>query len=82
MRAMLGAIVDGHDVVNVLWVSVASGVGVTAVFGFAIVGIVRSVDLSRDGRAVEAALAAILGLVALAAVLSALVYGIVVMTQK
>lgn len=82
MRATLGAIIDGHDVVSVLWVSFAAGVGVTATFGFALVGVVRSVDLRRDGRAVEATLVAVLGLLALAVVLAALVYGIVVMTQK
>jgi hypothetical protein len=79
---MIGAIVDGGDLIHVVWVSLASGLGVTAAYAVAIVGGSRAVELRRDGRAVEAAIFAIVGIAALAAVLAAIVFGIVALTEK
>jgi hypothetical protein len=78
---VIGAIVDGGELVDVIWVSLASGLGVTGAFSVAIVGASRAVDLGRDGRSVEAAVFAVVGVVALAAVLTAIVLGIVVLTD-
>ena len=79
---MIGAIVDGGHLIQVVWVSLASGLGVTAAYAVAIVGASRAVELGRDGRPVEAAVFAIVGIVALAAVLVAIVLGIVAVTDK
>jgi ABC-type spermidine/putrescine transport system permease subunit II len=78
----LGAIVDAGDLLQVVWASLVAGIGVTAAYGAAILGATRAVDLSRQGRPGEAAVFAALLLVGLAVVAAAVVYGIVVMTQK
>ena len=80
--APLGAIVDGDALLDVVWASLAAGVGVTALFGIAILGAVRAVDLSRNGRSAEALALAGVGALALLVVAAAIVFGIVVMTQK
>jgi hypothetical protein len=55
---------------------------VTAAYAVAIVGASRAVELGRDGRPVEAAVFAIVGILALAAVLAAIVLGIIAVTDK
>ena len=77
---MIGAIVDTHALTQVLWVSVVAGVGVSAAWGFAILGSTRAVEFGRDGRMGEATLYAVLGIVGLAVVLAAIVFGIVILT--
>ena len=79
---MIEGIIDGSHLFRVVWVSLASGLGVTAAYAVAIVGASRAVELQRDGRAVEAAVFAIVGIVALAAVLAAIVLGIVALADK
>jgi hypothetical protein len=80
---MIGAsVVDVDALLEVVWVSLALGVGVTAAFSCAILGATRFVDLRGDGRFVPAVLYAVLALVALAAVIAAVVFGIVVMAHK
>jgi hypothetical protein len=80
--SFLGAIVDGEALLQVVWASLLAGVGVTGVFGIAIVGAARALDMSRDGKPAEAVVFGILGLLASAVVVAAIVFGIVVMTQK
>src|ERR671922_136986 len=46
----LAEIVSGHDLLQVVWVSLAAGIGVTVAYGFAILGGTRALDLSRAGR--------------------------------
>jgi hypothetical protein len=79
---VIGAIVDGGDLVHVAWVSLASGLGVTAAYAVAIVGASRALELGRNGRGAEAAIFAIVGIVALAAVVTAIVLGIVALANK
>jgi hypothetical protein len=75
------AIVDWDALLTVVWASVVAGVGVTAAFGFAILGATRAVDLSRDGRTGEAALFGVVGVAGVAAVIAAIAFGIVVLTE-
>jgi hypothetical protein len=75
-------VIDGHALVQLLWVGAASGIGVTAAFGVALLGVVRATDLSRNGRAAQAVVYGVVGVLGLAAVAAAVVYGIVIMTQK
>lgn len=82
MSVLAADIVDGHALLQVLWVGAASGVGVTAAFGVALLGVIRATDLRRNGRGAEAAIHGVVGVIALAAVAAAVVYGIVIMTQK
>jgi uncharacterized membrane protein YhaH (DUF805 family) len=71
-----------HDVLVVIWVSAAAGVGVTAVFAVALLGATKAVDLRRVGQTGAAGVYAALMVVAGGAVAAAVVYGVIVMTQK
>ena len=79
---MLASIVDTGALLEVIWTAALAGVGVTAVFAVGIVGATRAVDMSRDGRPLEAAVFGVLGALALAVVGAAIAFGIIVMTQK
>jgi hypothetical protein len=79
---VVATIVETKDLLETVAASLVAGIGVTAAFSIAIFGIARSADMVRDERPVLAtaagALAALAGLV----VVGAIVFGIVVMTQK
>jgi hypothetical protein len=74
--------VDGHALLQLVWVGAVAGVGATTAFGFALLGVTRAAELGREGRSGEAVVYGVLGALALAVVLGALVYGIVIMTHK
>jgi hypothetical protein len=78
---MIASIVDTDALLTVVWASLAAGVGVTAAFGFAILGGVRSIELGRTGRVGEAAIFAVIGMLGVAATFAAIVFGIVVLTE-
>jgi hypothetical protein len=75
-------IVKVHDLVQVVWVSLVAGIGVTAAFALAILGATRAVDLSRSGRSAGAVVFGALCSLALAAVAAAVAFGIVIMLNK
>ena len=77
---MIGAIVDTHALVQVLWVSVLSGVGVTGAYGLAILGGTRALEFGRDGRMGPATAYAVVGVAGFAAFIAAIVFGIVILT--
>ena len=77
---MIAAIVDTHALVQVIWVSILSGVGVTGAYGLAILGSTRALEFGRDGRTGGAVAYAVLGVLGLAAFLAAIVFGIVILT--
>jgi hypothetical protein len=79
---MMATIVETKELIETVVASFVAGVGVTAIFSTAIWGGARFADLSRDGRPVAAAAAVVVGVLALAATLAAVVFGIVVMTSK
>lgn len=76
------AVVDWGALLKVVWTSLVGGIGVAAIFAIAILGATRAVDLREDGNAAAAGAYAVLTAVALAAVAVAVVFGILVMTQK
>ena len=80
--APIGSVVDVDALVQVLWVSLLAGIGVTGAWACAILGATRWVDLSRRGRTGEAILFGLVALVGFAVVLVAVVFGIVMMTQQ
>jgi hypothetical protein len=75
------AIVDWDALLTVTWASLVAGIGVSAAYGFAILGGTRALDFSRDGRVGEAALFGVVGAIGLALVFGAIVFGIVVLTE-
>jgi hypothetical protein len=78
---MIVGIVDLSDLVNVIWVSLVAGIGVTCAFGVAILGGTRAIDSSRAGRAPQAATFGVLGSLAMLAVLGSIVFGIVILVE-
>jgi hypothetical protein len=78
---MIASILDTDALLTVIWASLAAGIGVTAAFGFAILGSVRAIELGRTGRVGEAAIFAVIGMVGVAATFAAIVFGIVVLAE-
>jgi hypothetical protein len=79
---VLASVVDWHDLLQVIWVSIAAGLGVTAVFAIALVGATRAVDYRRNGHGPGALVFGALALVAGAGVAACVVLAIVVMVNK
>ena len=78
---MIATVVDWDALLQVIWVSLIAGVGVTGAWAFAIVGATRSLEYGRNGRTGEAVLYATIGVVGVGAVLAAIVFGIVILTR-
>jgi hypothetical protein len=76
------ATVDWDALLTAIWAATAGGVGVTAAYGFAILGSVRAVERGRQGRTAAAAVYGAIGGIGLVVVLGAIVFGIVVLTNK
>jgi hypothetical protein len=76
---VIATVVDWDALLQVIWVSLLAGVGVTAAWGFALLGVTRGLENGRDGRVAEAALYGAMGLVGFATVVAAVVYGIVIL---
>ena len=76
------ATIDWDALLTAIWAAAAAGVGVTAAYGFAILGGVRAVELGREGRTAGAAVYGAIGAIGLVVVLGAIVFGIVVLTNK
>jgi predicted RNA methylase len=79
---VLVTIVDWSAVWQTIVAALAAGIGVIFAFSLAVLGATRWIDLSLDGRAAAAATAAVMGLIAFAVCIAAIVLGIVVMTTK
>jgi uncharacterized membrane protein len=75
------AAVDWHTLLTTVWVSLAAGVGVTAAFGFAILGGTRATELRRDGHASAAALFGAIGVLGALAVVAAIAFGLIVIAR-
>ena len=75
-------VVDWGALLEVLWASALGGVGVTCAFAIAILGSTRAVDQRRDGHALAAGVYGAVAALAFAAVVAAVVLGIVFMTSK
>jgi hypothetical protein len=79
---MIATLVEGRDLWQTVVASVVAGLGVTFLFSLGIWGSSRFIELSRDDRQGAATVAGVVALLAFAAVLAAVMIGIVVMTQK
>jgi hypothetical protein len=78
---MIASIVDTEALLTVIWVSLLAGIGVTAAYGFAILGAVRALELGRAGRAGEAAIFGVVGVLGAATTIAAIVFGIFVLSD-
>ena len=78
----LATIVDTSDLLEVIWVSSLAGVGVTAAYGLALLGVDRAIEFGRAGRGLEAIAYGALAVLAGGAVAASLVFGLIVMFAK
>lgn len=80
---MLAAnLVDTHDLLNVIWASLAAGVGATAAFSIAIAGATRFAEMRRAGRPLEAGLFATAALLGLGVCAAAIAFGLFEIINK
>jgi hypothetical protein len=78
---MIATVVDWDALLQVVWVSLLAGVGVTAAWAFALLGATRALENGRDGRVAEAVVYGVVGVAGFASVVAAIVYGIVILTN-
>jgi hypothetical protein len=77
---VIATVVDWDALLQVIWVSLVAGVGLTAAWGFALLGSSRAVETGRAGRPAEAVFYAALGVAGFALVVGAIVFAIVILT--
>lgn len=78
---MLAAIA-WSDLLQVVWVSLLAGIGVTASFSLVILGSARAAESRRAGNGAAAAAFAVLSGVALLAFVAGLVFGLLIILNK
>ena len=78
----LAELVETQELLETIAASVIAGVGVTLFFSIAVYGATRFADLSRNERPAAATAAAALAGLALAGCIAAVVFGVIVMTNK
>ncbi len=71
-----GAVVDTEALIEVIWVSLLAGVGVTAVFSLALLGATRSGEARRAGRGASAVGFGALGVLAGVALVAGVAYAV------
>ncbi len=74
--------VDGHLLLQVVWVSMLAGVGITALFSLVIFGSAKAGDARRAGHGAAAAAYLTLALVAFATFAVGVVLGVQTMITK
>lgn len=79
---LAATIVDWGALGNVVLTSLIAGVGASATFALAVLGVTRSSDERRQGRGAVATAYLLVGAAAGLLVLAAMVYGVVLMSGK
>jgi hypothetical protein len=75
------ATIDWDALLTAVWASLVAGVGVSAAFGFAILGGTRAMELRRDGYGGAAVLFGAIGVLGALVVVGAIVFGLIVVTE-
>jgi len=70
------------DLLHVVWSSILASVVVSVLFAGAVVGLIRAGELRRSNRGGSATAYAAASVVALALCLAAVVYGVILVSQK
>ncbi len=78
----MAVVVETKELLETVVASVVAGVGITVVFSVAIWGVARFADLSRNERPIAAGAAATLAALAGLVTLAAVAFGIVIMSSK
>ena len=74
--------IDWGALLEVVWVSLAAGVAITAVYSLVIFSSGRSADARRDGNGGAAAVYGALALLSLAVFLGGVIVGVTIMLNK
>jgi len=82
MTVLAAAALTVGTLLNVVISAVAAGIGITVVFSTVIYCVDRASELRRDQRGGAAAAMTIAGMLALAACLGLVVYGLILVTSK
>ncbi len=82
MTVLAAAALTGRTLLNVVVGGLVAGIGVTVAFSTVIYCADRASELHRDHRATAAAAMTAAGLVALAACVGLVVYGLILVTSK
>jgi hypothetical protein len=82
MTGFADAIVDWGKIGELIWVSMASGIGVIGVFSLVVLSSTRSGELRRDGRGGAVLAYGAVALIAGIACLAAVAYGVYLVTKK
>lgn len=82
IRAVAAGVVDWSALGKVVLYSLVAGVGVPAIFGFAVLGAARSTDPHRDRGGPAGTFYALLAVLGGLICLAAIAYGIYLMAQK
>jgi hypothetical protein len=77
---MIATVVDWDALLQVIWVSLVAGVGVTGAWAFALLGSTRALEMGREGRVAEAAIYAVIAVAGVVTVVGAIVFGILILT--
>jgi hypothetical protein len=76
------AAVDVAGLVEVVWVSILAGVGITTMFSLVLLGGARSAEARRSGRAHVATLYGALAALAFAVFAAGVIFGVNIMLSK
>jgi hypothetical protein len=76
------AVVEIGQIFEVIWVSLAAGIGITIAYSMVVLGMGRSAEARRVGRSGAAILYGAMGLVFLAVFLGMIVLGVQIMLSK
>lgn len=70
------------DLLRVVWTSLLASVVVSILFSSAVVGLIRAGELRRGNRSSAATVCTAAAIVALAICLAAVIYGVILVSQK
>jgi hypothetical protein len=73
---------EAGQIVEVVWVGLLAGVGITAVYSFAVLGMASSAEARRTGRRGAVIGYGALAVIALAVFAGGVVYGVHIMLSK
>jgi hypothetical protein len=79
---MIATVVDTGKLLQVVEISLAAGIGLSAAFSFVIYGAARASDMRRAERGIAAGALALLAGVALLACIAAVGFGVHIMLKK
>jgi len=76
------AVVELSQIVEVIWVSLVAGIGISTAYSLVVLGTARSADARRAGRSVTAFAYGTMALVFLLVFAAAVAYGVHIMLSK